>query len=246
VAPVRLLLPGADTPFTVIVLIIVVAASLLMRSGPDDHPEITQWASTNLVNLRDHPVSALLSSIVATPDGMSWLTIVFGVAGSVLERQAGVLRAAAIPLAGQIIATMLSEGGVRLAIRARTDDLAAAFQVDVGISYVAFTAAAAALRYLPRTWRSGPLAVLAAWVLIPLALDADMTSWGHVLSVGVGLLCWHWLPAPDRTAAGPHRPARPRPGGMLAASVSRAASTATLTALAVTGLVWVGGGTLLT
>ena len=235
----RQLLPGADTPLTLAVLAGLAAATVLLRWGATSDADVLQWASTNLVNLRQHPVSALVASIFVTPHGLSREVVVFALGSAVLERRSGLLRAAAIPLMGHVIATLVSEGGVRVAIWGGDEPRSAAWQLDIGISYVAFTAAAAALRHAPRPWRAGGLAVLAAWVLIPLAEHADMTAWGHVLSVLLGVLAWHWVLRPTSRSIGISGSLRPH-GGWVA--WSRARSAVSVATLAVAGLLAVDMG----
>jgi hypothetical protein len=56
-----------------------------------------------------------VASIFVTAHGVSREVLVFAIGNAVLERRSGLLRAAAIPLAGHVIATLVSEGGVRVA-----------------------------------------------------------------------------------------------------------------------------------
>jgi hypothetical protein len=77
---------------------------------------------------------------------------------------------------------------------------------------------------------------LLAYVLVPLVTRPDMTSWGHVLAVFIGLLAWHWLPAPAPPEAA---------SGRGRAVWLKTVSAATVSGLAVLGLVWVGEGAML-
>jgi hypothetical protein len=235
----RQFLPGADTPFTLAVLAVLAVTTVLLRWGAPGDADVLRWASTNLVNLRHHPLSALAASIFVTAHGVSREVLVFAVGSAVLERRSGLLRAAAIPLAGHVIATLVSEGGVRVAIWGGDEPRVAAWQLDIGISYLAFSAAAAALRHAPRRWRAGGLAVLAAWVLIPLARHPDLTAWGHVLSVVLGVLSWHWVIRPALRSTGVAGSGCPR-GGRVA--WSRTLSASAVASLAVAGLLAVGVG----
>jgi hypothetical protein len=235
----RQLLPGADTPLTLAVLAVLAATTVLLRWGAPGDADVLRWASTNLVNLRHHPVCALVASIFVTAHGVSREVLVFAVGSAVLERRSGLFRAAALPLAGHVIATLVSEGGVRVAIWTGDEPRAAAWQLDIGISYLAFSAAAAALRHAPRLWRAGGLAVLAAWVLIPLARYPDLTAWGHVLSVVLGVLSWHWVIRPALRSTGVAGSGCPH-GRRVA--WSRTLSASAVASLAVAGLLAVGVG----
>jgi hypothetical protein len=213
---------------------IFVAATAAMSWGGGGDPDVREWASTNLVNLRDHPVVAMVASIFITGGGLPADAVLFVAASCVLERRAGLLRAVGIPLAGHVIATLVTEGGVRIAIWQHALPRAAAWQLDVGVSYVAFTAAAATTAYLPRrAVRIAAVAALCAWTVRPLIGDiGDMTPWGHVLCVLIGLVFRHWLPVARRGEQ------RPR---LLA--IRRGMAAATIAALAAGGVVLVAGGT---
>jgi hypothetical protein len=239
----RQVLPGADTPLTLAVLAVLAATTVLLQLGARSDADVVQWASTNLINLRDHPVSALVASIFVTSNTVSRDVLVFALGSAVLERRSGLLRAAAIPLAGHVIATLVTEGGVRIAIWGGDEPRAAAWQLDIGVSYLAFTAAAAGLRHGPRPWRVAGLAVFAAWVLIPLAQHPGLTTWGHVLSVLIGVLAWPWVIRPTSRATGDIGSGCP-PGRRVA--WSRRLSAAGVAGLAMAGLlaVDVGGSVL--
>ena len=241
----RAVLPGRDTPMTVVVVIVIGLA--LARGTPGD-ADVMQWASSNLTNLHQRPVTAMLASIfVAAGGGLSPSTLLVAMAGSVLERRVGALRTAVIALLGHIVATLITEGAVHLAIWAHTDSRSAAGQLDIGISYVAFTVAASACRFLPTRWRALALATLLLRVSAPLAIAPGMTNWGHLLSVLIGLTAWNWLPtsAPASAAQGrASRGARCLRQGR-AAAWSRAASAICLATLATLGSIWVSYGAIL-
>jgi hypothetical protein len=191
---VREVLPGTDTPVTTATLLALVITTIVLKVGMRSDVDALHWASTNLVNLQTHPVAALFASIVVTSGPGAAVGIVLALTGPALERRAGHLRALVILLVGHIVATLASEGGLRAAIWAHSTSRSAAFQLDIGASYVAYTAWGALMRYIPRQWRALYGAVLAACTLIPLAIMRDMVGWGHLASALLGLLSWHWLP----------------------------------------------------
>lgn len=241
----RSVLPGPDTPLTLVVLVVFGVTNLALRwSGPAD-ADVMQWASTNLVNLHRHPAAAMLASIFVSPVAVPSDLMVLAAAGAVLERRAGPLRVAVIALLGHVIATLVTEGAVWAAIWSHVELRAAAWQLDIGISYVAITVAAAALCYITWPWRAAALAGLAVWVLVPLAEHPDLAGSGHVLSMMIGLTCWHWLPVPADARA--TTPARGRPGTMVRryrGDMSKSPSAVGLVALASCGLLTVGLGAL--
>ena len=240
----RSVLPGRDTPVTAVVVVVLALVTVAMRMGSPADADIAQWASTNLVNLHRHPVTAMVASIFVVPDGVSPDVMVFPVAGAVLERRVGSMRLVAIALVGHVVATLVTEGAVRLAIDSGTDARSAAWQLDVGVSYVVFTVSACAVRLCPRPWRRPALAGLLGWVLVPVLLRSDMTSWGHVLSVAIGVLSWHWIPTPAAECLD-HPSGPPEPVRRIATRRARVLSGATIACLAVVGTVVIGTGRLL-
>jgi hypothetical protein len=224
-----------------VAVIVLVVATVALRWGAPADADIAQWASTNLVNLHRHPLTAMVASIVVVPDGGSPDVLAFPVVGALLERRVGSMRLVAVALVGHVIATLVTEGAVRLAIDSGADARSAAWQLDVGVSYVVFTMTACALRLVPRPWRYPALTGLAIWVLVPVVQRSDMTSWGHVVSVAIGVLSWHWIPTPEARDTG--RPSRPADAvGGFRKHRARVVSGVTIACLAIAGTLAVGAG----
>ncbi len=212
------LLPGPRaTPFTFVLLLMLAATTAALRWGATDDASVLRWASTNLVNLNHHPVSSLLASAFVSEGNITFDFIVLAVACAVLERRSTAMRTALVITGGHVIATLVSEGAVRIAITTHSDPRAAARQLDVGISYVMYTAVGAALGFLPARWRRLGLLAAVGYVGVPFLSDPGLTTGGHVLSLAIGLASWPFLmPTHDRAAAStvrrPVRFAWSRPG----------------------------------
>jgi hypothetical protein len=101
----------------------------------------------------------------------------------------------------RMLVVISAEGAVRLAILRHADGRAAASQLDIGISYVTYTAVGAALLFIPPRWRRLSVAVVALDLIVQLTITPTMTAWGHVLSLLIGLLSWPML----RTRRSPAR-----------------------------------------
>jgi hypothetical protein len=188
-------LPWRDTPVVSSVLTVYLITNILVRSTAPDATAIEEWASTNIVNLHDHPVRAIVASIFIGDGDLVPITLVYlAIAGAILERHAGGRIAATVTLLGHVTATVVTEGAVRAAIWLHRAPRSAAWQLDIGVSYLAFTAAAAALRYAPGRARIVGALALALWMGVPVVRTGTMTEWGHASCVAVGLLSWHWLP----------------------------------------------------
>lgn len=240
----REVLPGRDTPVTDLTLLALLVTTLVLRFGMRSDIGILEWASTNIINLQTHPTRALFASIFVTSGWGAAVGIVLALTGPALERRAGHLRALVIPLVAHMVATLATEGGLRAAIWAHSTARSQAFQLDIGISYVAYAAWGALMRYVPRRWRVAYGVVLAGCTIIPLAIMRDMVGWGHLGSAVIGLLSWHWLPEPaDRIVAAAVRPRRRLrlPTGAFA-HVSRAAWLTTIVAATVGGAVLLYSG----
>jgi len=227
----RSLLPGPRaTPFTAGLLLVFAASATALRWTAADDGPVLRWASTNLVNLDHHPVSALIASAFVSQGSIVRNFLILAVAGAALERRSTPVRTAAVITAGHVIASLITEGAVRIAIAMHTDSRSAARQVDIGISYVMFTVVGAALRFLPLRWRRVGVAGALAYVGAKFLRDPGMTSCGHLLSLSIGLLSWPLLvPAGDRA----ERPARTARCPALGSARLRITAAACLTAAGV-------------
>jgi hypothetical protein len=163
------------------------------------HPETWErWASTNLVNLHTHPLTALVASAFASPDVPGTDLLILAAAGVVLESRVGWRRTLAVAAAGHVIATLITEGAVLLAILSGNEARQAARQLDVGISYVTWTVLGACLLFVPGRWRRYAVTAAVGYLAIELTHTWDMTAWGHVVSLVIGLLSWPLLRAAPR------------------------------------------------
>ena len=179
------------------------AAPLLMVAGTllvDSRPAARRAAwlrdiSTDLANLADHPVRALvLSVLVADGDLVAWA--VLGLAGLLaLGARIGVPRALVVGCAVHVLATLVSEGAVAYRIHAGALPGSARVMTDVGPSYVVVAVLAAAAVHGGRAGRV--TGVLGIAVLVPSTVeglrDLDVAAVGHVTSLVLGpLLAWPW------------------------------------------------------
>jgi hypothetical protein len=166
--------------------------------------ELLRWASSNVHNLSTAPVRALLLSAIFLPDG-DWPAALIAVLVVLvpLERRLGSLLTAAIFGSAHLLATALTEGAVWLDVRAGRLATSAQFQDDVGVSYGLCAAVAALLYFVPRPLRGYAALVLVGASGLAAAIDANLASAGHLLSLSIGLL---WWPALSLRAAARTRP----------------------------------------
>jgi hypothetical protein len=188
VRPTRLRLLAAlpsprATPLTLAMVVALVTASLTVRLGfPQDVDTIVAWTSTNVQNLASHPVAAMLASAFVVPTGLVPELLLVALGFTLLERSIGTLRTAAVALSGHVLATLLTEYGAYLLTHSARD------RPDVGVSYVMFAVLAAGAFRLTGKLRIAALVAVAAAVLIPIAIDPEMTTTGHLLSAVIGPL----------------------------------------------------------
>ncbi len=175
---------------------------------------LQEASSSDGHNLLQHPLRALLFSgfWVAGP---VWIPYLWAFAFTVapLERRVGPGRAAAVFAAGHVVATLLSQGVVVVAVETGRLAPAAMDHLDIGVSYGVLASLGALAGLLRPAGRSAVLALAAALIVQQIAADRDLvTGVGHPAALLVGVALWRWLRRWDG-----HRPGRTRlglPGGL--------------------------------
>lgn len=167
------------------------AGSLALAAAPPErHHAWVAYASTNVHNLGDHPVRALLASTVLVDgDVVAWVVLAaLGLAG--VARAAGPWWALGVGAAAHLLGTAVSEGA--LAVRVARGLVPAADRaiVDVGPSFVVVgTLVTTVVAGAGVGWRIA--AALGFGVLVPSLFgglaDGDVAAVGHVVSIGVAL-----------------------------------------------------------
>ncbi|MFD5882763.1 MULTISPECIES: rhomboid-like protein [Streptomyces] len=191
---------------------------------------VLEYVSTNLDNLRDHPLSALAGSVlffdgtltdVASPGFVgTFITLGLGVCCFLAraEYRWGKRRAVAVFLGGHVAATVLTAAVIVVALRYGWYPAAVRESLDFGISYGAQTVLAAGTPALPRRGRLPWAVFVLAWPLggaeWPGPLP-DFTTVGHLIAALIGFS----LPAVPalrrrrvRGARPPAAPGSPAPG----------------------------------
>lgn len=157
-----------------------------------DQSIITQWASTNVVNMRHHPAGALIASaFVPAGSAAAWPVLIalvlFGA-----NRVLGNWRTAVVCAAGHVIGTLVSEGIVDYRVGHGRLPAAAGRIVDVGPSYLVVAALAVALLYgsWPARAAAGlDLAILAFVGQIFSGLGRlEVAAVGHATAITTGVL----------------------------------------------------------
>jgi hypothetical protein len=175
-----------STPLATATVLLLLLAALVLRMYPGDTSAVVAWTSTNLDNLADHPVAAMLTSTLVVPGNVLPELVIVAVSLAVLERTLGAGRTAVIALTGQVVATLLTEYGAKLGTEWHLIGGFSAQRPDVGVSYVMYAVLAASAMLLTRKTKLAGLLLVSACVLVPFVLSPGMTTTGHVLSVAIG------------------------------------------------------------
>lgn len=195
-----------SVPLTSGLLGVLLLTTIGLRSVRHDQ-QVLQWASTNLDNLATRPIRSLVASALVLPSEV-WLpsALALGAGLGLIERRTGSRVALAVFASAHVLVTLLTEGGVWGAIQLGGLPESATGQIDAGVSYGMYGALGAAVVLLPRQLRIPALTAVTAMIAVPLASDVDMTTVGHLLSLGVGVAWWPVLRrrvAASRSAAAP-------------------------------------------
>jgi hypothetical protein len=184
------------TPFTIVYLTLIAAGSVVLSLLDDgDHDAVLRTSSTDVHHLSTHPIFVLVTSAMwvdGIVDGLL-AVLVLGALATILERRVGTRWVVAIFASGHVGATLVTEGAVAAGVYLGVLPASAVSRIDVGASYGLAALLGATAGLLPRRIRTA--GVLGAWIYLgwPIATRFDMTSWGHVIALGIGVCWWPWL-----------------------------------------------------
>jgi hypothetical protein len=149
-----------------------------------------KWTSTNLVNLRHHPVGALVTSAFFAEGSMlNWAALAL-VGLGVVNWSLGNWRTVVLVAAAHVVGTLISEGILAYRIAAGAAAASDRYITDVGPSYIVACALVAGVAYGMRAWRL--LAAVGFALLLPSLFGGlttlEVSSVGHLCSVVIALL----------------------------------------------------------
>ena len=193
-----------------------VLAEVIYAAVPlHDQAAVIGWASTNVHNLRHHPIGSLVASAFVTQTFASAWPALIALAMFGANRVLGNWRTALVCVAGQVIGTLVSEGIVGYRVSRGLLPASDRYIIDVGPSYVVVSAIVVALLY--GSWLARAAAALDLALLVFVGdifgglSQLDVTAVGHVTAmtaaaVGGSLLVW-------QQRRRQHRPLREDPAG---------------------------------
>ncbi len=160
---------------TVFLVLFAIGGVVIAVLSPHESDALRLWASTNVANLRYHPVPALvLSAFLPSGWPFAWLVpIALTMFGA--NRAVGTARLALICAAGHLIGTAVSEGIVAYRLDHGSLPPTWSHIQDVGPSYVVVSAIVVAVMFGTRLTRVTALAVFAGLVFIS-QIFAGLTS----------------------------------------------------------------------
>ena len=167
--------------------------------SPHDQAAVLGWASTNVHNLRHHPVGSLVASAFVTQTFATAWPALIALAMFGANRVLGNWRTALVCAAGQVTGTLVSEAIVGYRVSRGLLPAADRYLIDVGPSYVVVSAIVVALLY--GSWLARAAAALDLALLVFVGnifgglSDLDVAAVGHVTAMTVAaavgsLLVW--------------------------------------------------------
>jgi hypothetical protein len=172
------------------VLALVVTTLVFRGRTPAGQKAWLDWSSTNIVNLRHHPIAAMVTSaFVAEGSLVSW-TLLALVGLVAVNWSLGNRRTLVLVTGAHVVGTLISEGIVAYRISAAQLPATDRYIVDVGPSYVVACALVAGAVY---GLRAGRLPAVGGFALFaPGAFNGvsgfEVAPVGHLCSVVIGLV----------------------------------------------------------
>ncbi|WP_407988514.1 rhomboid-like protein [Kitasatospora sp. CMC57] len=183
-------------PFALGYLAVLLATTLYARVGdPELVHRLQAFSSSDAHNLLDHPVRALLLSglWVAGPVWMPYFWA-FALTVAPLERRIGAARTVGVLAAGHVLATLLSQAAVGLAVSTGRLAPGALDSVDIGVSYGVLASLGALASLLPGRARPLVLAGAATMTGYQFLSETELVSRvGHPSALLIGVAVGHLL-----------------------------------------------------
>jgi hypothetical protein len=183
-----------STPGTHIwLLIVAVNSGILAVASPSVREFLLHHNSTNLMELRAHPIRVLIVSAlwIETPSGIAIYFVLYELIHAPAERWLRTPRWLAVVAIAHIGATLISQRAVLMGIDADQLPRSLAYTIDIGVSY-GFAGVVGVLTYrVPRPWRWLYAAGALGFFTYPvLTGERSYTELGHFSAVLLGFACY--------------------------------------------------------
>jgi len=173
---------------------IVVGIAVVLAIAPDSiHDDVVLQSSTNLANLRSHPLHVLAVSafVVSNVLGL-WLVPFLMIAYAAAQRWLGRIAAITAGVFGHVGATLFVATLLVAGIRDRIVRASVAREPDVGVSYGLAAVAGMLAGYVPARWRWWYVGALLLSFGTPLIAFTTFTDVGHITALTIGF-CLGWI-----------------------------------------------------
>lgn len=172
--------------------VLLITSWILQTSSSPIANALLQERSTNLHHLATDPLRVLFSSafwVGSLTDWLAWVAL-FSLFVAPVERWVGTGRTALVFFVGHVGATLITAGGLWVALHSDFVESSVVNARDVGASY-GFAAVAAVLSYRfsgrrRLLYASG----LVGFAGVSLALSHNFTYWGHLIALAIGFACY--------------------------------------------------------
>ncbi|AOR37257.1 hypothetical protein BFF78_23270 [Streptomyces fodineus] len=171
--------------------VLFVTTVALHQMSPEFEQHFLRQRSTNIHELSHNPVRVLVASAMWIDSGR-WLpyVLLYSVFHAQAERWLGTPRWLAVCALAHVLATLISEGALLVAIQGGVAHHSAVNTLDIGVSY-ALAGVIGVLTYrIAPPWRYAYLLVVLILFGLPLAEGPTFTDLGHFVSVLIGLACY--------------------------------------------------------
>lgn len=203
----RLLVDVRANPATFVYLFTLIVTSVVVSAaGPNLSQHLLQTQSTNLANLRHHPIHVLFTSAFWLDDGIGLVLIAeFALILAPAERWLGTARTVLVFALGHVGATAITAIFIAIEAQHGLAPRSLAHTIDVGASYGLVAVGTAYTHRISPPRRRIVVVVLFVILLASVADSATFTDFGHVFAALIGLACWRIHPvntAPVTASAG--------------------------------------------
>ncbi|WP_369390136.1 rhomboid-like protein [Streptomyces sp. CG1] len=171
--------------------VLFVTTVALHQMSPDFEGHFLRQRSTNIHELSHNPVRVLVASAMWIDSGR-WLpyVLLYSIFHAQAERWLGTPRWLAVCALAHVLASLISEGALLVAIQGGVAHHSAVNTLDIGVSY-ALAGVIGVLTYrIAPPWRYAYLLAVLIFFGLPLAQGPTFTELGHFLSVLIGLACY--------------------------------------------------------
>jgi hypothetical protein len=168
--------------------VVLLVAIVLWILPPETRDQVYEETSTNLVNLRDRPLSVLVASafVISSP-GEVLLVAQLLVVLAYAQRVVGRVGALAVGFMGHVGATVCTAVALTTGIFHGFVNPSVATVDDVGVSYVMATVMGFLTVVVPRRWRWWWIAFVLVYWVGPGLLVRNFTAVGHTTALAIGL-----------------------------------------------------------